>query len=113
MGWQLRIHYSLDLRERVVAAVTSGLSRRAAAERFKVSVSTAIRWTRRTTETAAQLPCQWAASGRLGWPLKWIGCWPVAGEAGHYPECLVGRVARARGEGELLRGLALCDPSGA
>jgi transposase len=34
---------SLDLRERVVTAVNSGLSRRA--ERFKVSVSTAIRWT--------------------------------------------------------------------
>jgi len=33
--------YSLDLRERVVASVGSGLSRRAAAERFQISVSTA------------------------------------------------------------------------
>jgi len=32
--------YSLDLRERVVASVGSGLSRRAAAERFQISVST-------------------------------------------------------------------------
>ena len=38
---------SLDLRQRVVDAVESGLSRRAAAERFGVSVSSAVRWTQR------------------------------------------------------------------
>lgn len=37
--------YSLDLRERVVAAVVvEGLSRRAAAQRFHVSYSAAIEW---------------------------------------------------------------------
>jgi transposase len=36
---------SVDLRERVVSAVDSGLSRRKAAERFGVSISSAIRWT--------------------------------------------------------------------
>ena len=36
---------SVDLRDRVVAAVEGGLSRRQAAERFGVSVSSAIRWT--------------------------------------------------------------------
>jgi transposase len=36
--------YSIDLRERVVADVKEGASRREAAERFKVSVSSAIRW---------------------------------------------------------------------
>ena len=36
---------SVDLRERVVAAVDGGLSRRKAAERFGVSISSAIRWT--------------------------------------------------------------------
>jgi transposase len=44
---------SVDLRERVVSAVDSGLSRRKAAERFGVSISSAIRWTslrRRTGE---------------------------------------------------------------
>jgi len=44
---------SVDLRERVVAAVDEGLSRRKAAERFGVSISSAIRWTslrRRTDE---------------------------------------------------------------
>jgi transposase len=36
---------SVDLRKRVVAAVDEGLSRRKAAERFGVSISSAIRWT--------------------------------------------------------------------
>ena len=37
---------SEDLRSRLVAAVTGGLSRRAAAERFGVSVASSIRWVR-------------------------------------------------------------------
>lgn len=48
---------SVDLRERVVAAVAGGLSRRAAAERFGVSVASAIRWTalrQRTGEVRAR-----------------------------------------------------------
>jgi transposase len=36
--------YSLDLRERVVASVEVGASRHEAAERFEVSVRSAIRW---------------------------------------------------------------------
>lgn len=39
--------YSLDLRERVVAMVKAGASRYEAAERFEVSVSSAIRWVQR------------------------------------------------------------------
>jgi len=35
---------SIDLRERLITAVDGGLSRRAAAERFGVAVSTAIKW---------------------------------------------------------------------
>ncbi len=35
---------SLDLRERVVAAVKGGMSRRRAAAHFRVGVSSAIRW---------------------------------------------------------------------
>ena len=38
--------YGEDLRGRVIVAVDGGMSRRAAAERFKVAVSTAIRWVR-------------------------------------------------------------------
>lgn len=36
---------SVDLRDRVVAAVDDAMSRRKAAERFGVSVASAIRWT--------------------------------------------------------------------
>ncbi len=39
--------YSLDLRERVVAAVAAGMSRKQAAAHYQVSHSSAIRWTRR------------------------------------------------------------------
>ncbi len=48
---------SQDLRSRVVAAVRGGLSRRAAAERFGISIASAVRWMdawRRTCEVAAQ-----------------------------------------------------------
>jgi transposase len=39
--------YSQDLRDRVTAAVAAGRSARAAAERFGVSESTALRWVQR------------------------------------------------------------------
>jgi len=42
---------SVDLRERIVAAVDEGMSRRAAAERFKVSVSCAIKLVQRWKRT--------------------------------------------------------------
>src|SRR5258705_9373348 len=45
--------YSTDLRERVVDAVESGASRREAAEMFKLSVSSAIRWCRRWSDTGS------------------------------------------------------------
>jgi transposase len=44
---QMSAPYSQDLRDRVTAAVASGSSARAAAERFGVSESTAIRWAQR------------------------------------------------------------------
>jgi len=51
--------YSVDLRERVVAAVeTGGLSRREAASRFGVGISTAIAWVRRFRETGSVAPGQ-------------------------------------------------------
>lgn len=51
--------YSMDLRERVVAAVeTDGLSRREAASRFGIGVSTAIGWVRRFRETGSVAPRQ-------------------------------------------------------
>ena len=43
--------YSKDLRVRVIGAISDGLSRRRAAARFGVGVSTAIKWYRRYGET--------------------------------------------------------------
>jgi transposase len=49
--------YSIDLRERVVAAVeTGGLSARQAAARFGVGASTAIRWVARARATGSVQP---------------------------------------------------------
>ena len=48
---------SIDLRERVIAAVEGGLSRRAAAARFGVAASSAIKWVdqwRRTGDVRPQ-----------------------------------------------------------
>ncbi len=51
--------YSMDLRERVVAAVEKdGLSCHKAAVKFGVSISSAIKWTRRMRETGSVAPDQ-------------------------------------------------------
>jgi putative transposase len=83
--------YSMDLRERVVAAVErEGLSRRRAAARFGVSYSVAIAWVRRFHETGS------AAPGKIG---------------GHRPRKIVGEhrdwlLQRCREKAFTLRGLA-------
>jgi transposase len=43
--------YSLDLRERVVAAVSAGASCRSVAARFQVSVSSVVKWCQRARAT--------------------------------------------------------------
>jgi putative transposase len=49
--------YSIDLRERVVAAVkTGGLSCHQAAKQFGIGVNTAITWMRRLRETGSVAP---------------------------------------------------------
>ena len=51
--------YSMDLRERVVWAVErEGLSRRQAAARFGVAVSTAVKWLARVATTGSVAPGQ-------------------------------------------------------
>jgi transposase len=45
--------YSLDLRQRVVGAVHSGMSCEEAAQHYEVSESSAIRWVRRERETGS------------------------------------------------------------
>src|SRR5712664_4216172 len=61
-GWRpawMAKPYSVDLRERVVAAVEKGgLSRRAAASQFGVGISTAIAWVRRFRATGSIAPGQ-------------------------------------------------------
>ena len=53
--------YSIDLRERVVAAVkTGGMSCNRAAKQFGVGISTAINWVKRVRETGS------VASGQMG-----------------------------------------------
>lgn len=47
---------SVDLRDRVVAAVEGGMSRRRAASRFGVSISSAIRWTSLSRRTGDVRP---------------------------------------------------------
>jgi putative transposase len=81
--------YSMDLRERVVAAVRGGLSRRQAAARFGVSYSAAIGWMKRLRETGSVAP------GRMG---------------GHKPRKISGEhhawlVERCRGRAFTLQGL--------
>ena len=52
--------YSLDLRERVVAAVVAGGSCRTVAATFKVSVASVVKWTQRFRATGS------AAARRVG-----------------------------------------------
>jgi transposase len=66
--------YSLDLRERVVAVVGSGMSLEAAAERYQVSYSSAARWVRRAKATGspAALPMGGKKPFTLADEAEWI-----------------------------------------
>ena len=48
--------YSADLRERVIEAVEMGASRHEAADRFEVSVSSAVKWLQRWRESRSAAP---------------------------------------------------------
>jgi transposase len=48
--------YSQDLRERVIEAVEMGASRHEAADRFDVSVSSAVKWLQRWRESESAAP---------------------------------------------------------
>jgi len=45
-----------DLRKRVIEAVDGGMSRRAAATRFGIGASTAVKWVQRWRETGSRAP---------------------------------------------------------
>lgn len=66
--------YSKDLRERVVAAVEGGLSRRRAAALFDVGISTVVHWVRRfrATGSVAAKPMGGDHRSRLTAERAWI-----------------------------------------
>jgi transposase len=68
-----RAPYSVDLRERVVRAVADGCSRRAAADRFAVSASSAIRWVELHDATGSVRPRP--RSGKSRSPLEPHAAW--------------------------------------
>ena len=81
--------YSMDLRERVVAAIAGGKSRHRAAKQFGIGISTAINWAKRLDETGSVAP------GKMG---------------GHKPKAISGEhrdwLLRRTKEGDFtLRGL--------
>ena len=57
---------SVDLRDRVVAAIAGGLSRRRAAVRFGVSAASAIRWQQLVEEQGTPAPQQQGGDRRSG-----------------------------------------------
>jgi len=65
--------YSVDLRTRVVTAVGAGSSRHAAAERFAVSPSSAIRWVKLHDETGSVRPRRRGGKSRS--PLEPHAAW--------------------------------------
>jgi transposase len=66
--------YSEDLRRRVVAAVDGGMSRRQAAARFEVGISTVIRWVDlwQETESVAARPMGGDRRSRLNGEREWL-----------------------------------------
>jgi transposase len=90
--------HSDDLRERVVAEVQGGSSRRSAAERFRIGVSSAIRWAKRHAETGSVSPTP--RGGRSRSPLAPHTDWLlalVAAEPDLTLDEMVARVAQTHG----------------
>src|SRR5436305_7675641 len=95
--------YSIDLRERVVAAVeTGGLSCHRAAAQFGVGVSTAIRWVQRVRKTGSVAPGQifLAALRHNRIEAPWLLEGPIDGESFRtYVENVLGPTLR---EGDIV-----------
>ncbi len=66
--------YSVDLRERVVAAFRSGVGRAEVAVRFEVSESSVQRWARRARESGSVAPKPMGESGPSRWRRIATGC---------------------------------------
>ena len=57
---------SVDLRDRIVEAVNGGMSRRAAALRFRVSAASAVRWVRLARDVGSVVPKALGGDRRSG-----------------------------------------------
>jgi len=68
--------YSEEYRKRVVEEIAEGNSRRGAARRFKVGVSSAIRWKKLLDETGSAAPAP--RSGKSRSPLEPHAAWLLA-----------------------------------
>src|ERR1700741_3050851 len=89
--------HSEDLRERVVGEIAAGASRRQAAVRFKIGVSSAIRWANLKDETGGIAP---RSRRRRAAPLEAHADWLLAllaAEPDLTLEAIVERLAGARG----------------
>jgi transposase len=80
-GWNGGQHpmaraYSLDLRERVVAAVAAGRSCRAVAAMFKVSVASVVKWSQRFRATGSA--AAYKVGGRRPFALAGERAWLLA-----------------------------------
>jgi transposase len=66
--------YSLDLRERVVAAVAAGASCRDAAKTYQIGVATVVKWSQRfrATGSAAAKPMGGVRRNSLGGQREWL-----------------------------------------
>lgn len=65
--------HSNDLRSRVVEEILAGASRRQAAERFKVSAASAVRWAQLHSQTGGVQPRPRGGKSRS--PLEWHAAW--------------------------------------
>lgn len=99
-----RAPYSADLRSLVVGEVAAGASRRAAARRFKVSPSSAIRWVERHEQTGSLAPKRPSGSRS---PLEAHADWLVDLIKAEPDLTLAAIVARLASE----RGMATSDSS--
>lgn len=66
--------YSMDLRERVIGAIESGMSRRQAAKIFGISPSSAVKWMRKQHQTGSAKPARMGGDRRskLGGYRQWL-----------------------------------------
>jgi transposase len=66
---------SMDLRERVVAAIGDGQSCRQVSALFRVSVSSVVKWAQRARSTGSPAPRRVGGSRGASWIASGTGCW--------------------------------------